>query len=223
MIREAATVRERVAVFGLCVLLHLAALVLVLQQRANVTPLTSKPETVALVSIPAEPRVAPKPPATSLPTKQAPTLQAALAVSVPVEDPGHAPATGATSCGVEQMVLAAILADEVAKAAVREAPPETRSIAGAVVIWNAGWTPASETSGAPLGMVRTTIEASLRTLSNACLDETLAGPRLLPISDEGDGTVFLVIGSGRWSWRDLFNPQLIQPDLVPVPPTTASQ
>jgi hypothetical protein len=113
-----------------------------------------------------------------------------------------ASAASASGCAALEAVTKGLLADPVAVAAVLRAPPETRSIAEAIVVWNTGWSEATAIAGAPLEPVRTTVRQSLETIDERCLDEPIAGPRLVPIP-AGAGTMFLVFGSGSWTWRQL--------------------
>lgn len=80
---------------------------------------------------------------------------------------------------------------------------ETRSIAEAIIIWNAGWSAAAASMDSPLAPARSALEQTLIGISDGCLDEQVAGPRLVPIPAGSNGTMFLVIGSGLWRWRDL--------------------
>lgn len=48
------------------------------------------------------------------------------------------------------------------------------------------------------------VEQTLSLVEDGCLDEPIAGPRLVPIAvPDGQGTMFLVFGSGNWTWREL--------------------
>lgn len=111
-------------------------------------------------------------------------------------------AAAAGGCALLEVVAKALVADPAAMNSVINSPPETRSIAEAVVIWNAGWSEAASSLDAPLGPARMVVEQSLGSIEDGCLDAPVAGPRLVPIPD-GEGTMFLVFGSGNWTWREL--------------------
>ncbi|MGI8931852.1 MAG: hypothetical protein ACR2FK_05680 [Sphingomicrobium sp.] len=113
-------------------------------------------------------------------------------------------ATGTTGgCNTLDLVSKALVADPAALTAVHNAPAETRSISEAVVLWNAGWSPAAFATEAPLGPARAVVEQSLSSVADGCLDEPIVGPRLVPIPAGEQRTIFLVFGSGVWSWRQL--------------------
>lgn len=142
------------------------------------------------------------PPPPALPSKVA-------LVAAPPSPPSLAPSPTATAmpgggCATLASVTAAINSDESATTGVRTAPPELRSIAGAVVVWNTGWSEGARGPGEPLEAVRRVIETTLRGVDPACLEERVAGPRLVAVPT-GDHSMYVVLGSGMWSWRDLLN------------------
>jgi hypothetical protein len=100
------------------------------------------------------------------------------------------------------LVRTAILADPAAVTSVLNSPPEIRAIADAVVLWNAQWSESAHSLAAPLGAARVAVERSLATLDENCLDEPITGPRLIPVP-AGSRTIFVVIGSGVWTWRQV--------------------
>ena len=137
-------------------------------------------------------------------------------------DQPDASASGAAGdCAALPLITQALVADPGALAAMLAAPPEVRSIADAVVLWNGGWAPAASTPNAPLAPARAAIELGLRALPDACLDEKIAGPRLIPIAD-GDRTMFIAIGSGNWSWRQLVEDPALTPPLALLPADRAA-
>ena len=84
------------------------------------------------------------------------------------------------------------------------------------MMWNEGWIPAALVPEAPLWRVRANVEASLAKISDPCLDEEIIGPRLLPIPEVGGtSTLFVVLGSGSWTWRAMISP-LSTPPLEPA-------
>ncbi len=117
-------------------------------------------------------------------------------------DPTPLGATG--GCAIFDLVAKSLTAEPTVTAAILSTPRESRSIADAVVIWNVGWSANSGSPVEPLGPARAVIEQSLRSVPDNCLDEPVAGPRLIPIP-EGDRTMFLAIGSGVWTWRELLS------------------
>ena len=142
-----------------------------------------------------------KPPPPVLPSKVANPKPIVMSDSFSAElDPTPLGASG--GCAVFDLVSKSLTAQPAVAAALLTTPPESRSIADAVVIWNAGWSNIATLPTDPLGPARASIEQSLRAVPDNCLDEPVAGPRLVPIP-EGDRTMFLAIGSGNWTWRQL--------------------
>lgn len=203
---------ERATAFATVVTLHVLALLTVLATRHGSIPIVPKAGGLSVVSLPAKP-----PPAPAQPSKPEFQLVPQQAASASLKSASAAASPG-TACGTLELVMAALLEDPAAISAVRNAPPEARSIADAIVIWNAEWSPAAGTIEAPLGAARAAISRSLATVPDPCLDEDVAGPRLLPIS-VGDGTTFLVVGSGMWRWRGLLIDPLHDPNAEPLAPS----
>jgi len=201
---------ERVAVLTATVVMHLSlfALLFSIGSASPIPP--ARPGSLSLISL--TPEVAQgKPPPPALPSKVADPMRILSQVSFSAElDPT---ALGAASgCGTFDLVVQSLTAEPTVAAALLSTPPESRSIADAVVIWNARWSDTASSPDFPLGPARNVIEQSLRSIPDMCLDEPVAGPRLVPIP-EGERTMFLAIGSGDWTWRQL----LTEPDAAPQP------
>jgi hypothetical protein len=130
----------------------------------------------------------------------------AFAEPTPPELPAEPADTGLvdteSACAPQEAVAAALADDSDARAAAARTPAELRSITGAVILWNTGWSEAAAGADAPLARVRLVVEAALSRLPEPCLAMPVAGPRLLPIPGERE-TMFLVFGSGEWRWADL--------------------
>ncbi len=190
---------KRLKALTAVIVLHAALLFLVLAIRVTTPP----PPKISSMSVFAL-NAAPAPPAAPVPPKSLSKLLDELRPPPTPAPPNDINASGtpATGCTTLDGVVQALLANPSAVSSVLNAPPETRSIAEAIVIWNAGWSEAATTMDAPLAPVRESVRQTLAEVDEACLDEQLAGPRLVPIP-AGSGTMFLVFGSGRWSWRQL--------------------
>jgi hypothetical protein len=187
----------------LVVALHLCFIILALAARSAMKPPAALPGALTVVSL-ADAASATPPPPLPLPSKiieQGPVSEFVVAA----EEDSAAEAPGASGCTTLEAVSKALLADAAALNAVLAAPPDTRSIAEAIVVWNAGWSPATSSVAAPLGAVRASVTTSLASVEDNCLDEAIAGPRLIPIP-AGQRTMFVVIGSGNWNWRQLLQP-----------------
>ena len=191
--------------------LHAAIIAFFLMYATTTTPKQEPATTIALIAVDAERPAAAQPPPPALPAKIAKTFVPIVEISIPAESESDAPAGASAACSTISLILDALLLNPAAIEAVRNAPPEARSVADAIAIWNVGWAPTTLAPSDPLFVVRASIERSLWNVADNCLDEVVAGPRLIPIPDaSGERTIFLVFGSGSWNWRSL----LTDPPLV---------
>lgn len=199
--------RQRMLSLGLGVALNAAALTLLLalhsRQPERIKDTGSSLITVEAHAVPA----AVTPPPIAL-------LKIAAMGSLPDLSPTPTTQTSPAevfgdSCEILGTVGKAIVDDPAAVDAIVHAPAETRSIADAIVIWNMGWSAAAQETGAPLEPVRANVLATLHAVPEDCLSSTVSGPRLVPVPN-GDRTVFLVFGSGDWSWKSLMDPASIE-------------
>ncbi len=206
---------ERAAALISVIVLHLLLLLLFLAIRSAAPQPAQPPGALTVVSIADETEAVPPPPP-KMPSKVLKEAVQLAQLALSTETNPDAKAAGASGCVTLDTITKALLADPPTVAAVLQAPPETRSIAEAIVVWNSGWSEAAATPGAPLELVRSTVSQSLQSIDEECLDEPVAGPRLVPIP-AGAGTMFLVFGSGSWTWRQL----TLEP--VPAFPLTTPQ
>lgn len=184
------------------VFLHLLAFALLLYHRgAAHLPLPAM-GTLKVVALNAEPAAKTAPPPPVLPSKIGEVVELETPLSFSTETDADAVTASAGGCLVLERISDAILADPAALASVLNAPAQTRSIAGAIVLWNVHWSESATAIVAPLGATRAAVERSLASLDQGCLDEPIAGPRLIPIP-AGSGTLFVVFGSGNWTWRQV--------------------
>ena len=214
---------QRIAVLVVVSVLH-AVLIAFFLFYTRIEPQKVEPmATVALIAIDAERPAAAKPPLPALPAKVADTFVPVTELSIPADSESDAPAGASAVCATMGVVIEGLLRDAVAVEAIRSAPVEARSIADAIVIWNVGWAPSALTDLDPLFVVRAAIERSLSGVPDGCLDEAVTGPRLVPIPDaSGTRTIFVVFGSGNWTWRALLRPPPLPgaEAVGPVPVTT---
>lgn len=192
---------ERLAALATVILLHGVAFALLLAQRASQPPLAA-PGTLKVVALNADPAAATAPPPPSLPSKVADSVEPEKQLAFSTDSDPDAVAAAAAGCLTLESIRESILADPAAMASILRAPPETRSIAEAVVLWNVRWAQSAQSVEAPLAAARAAVERSLASASKGCLDEPITGPRLLPIP-AGAGTMFIVFGSGTWTWREV--------------------
>lgn len=191
---------ERVTVLMMVIVLHALTLALVFASRSPIK-VSKSVGVLKLFALQAERPATTKPP----PRLPSEAIDDTLpAEEIAFSDGADANAEGAPAgvCSTLDVVARALVEDPAAVRSVLHSPPEIRSIAEAVVIWNAGWSPAAKSLNAPLGPARAIIERSLSAIDETCLDEPLAGPRLVAIPAD-PGTMFLVFGSGQWTWRDI--------------------
>ncbi|MDQ3245559.1 MAG: hypothetical protein M3Q52_01455 [Pseudomonadota bacterium] len=190
------------------VVLHVAVLILVLAARGASQIPTAEPGRLTAVALEAEQPAKAVAKPRKLPSKviDKPTPVDEFALTEQLDSIANAvPAAG---CSTLEKIRKAIIENPAAMASVHRAPPEARSVADAVVIWNAGWVDAAKSVDAPLGPARAAVEQVGISVDDACLDEALIGPRLIPFP-AGDGTIFLVLGSGTWTWREvMLGPQV---------------
>lgn len=209
---EAHSRGERFAVLALVVTIHVAIAFLIIAIRSTVYPPPVKAEGIAMISLAATPPSQAPPPPPKMPSKVA-DKKAELSAPATIYDESSSAGPPSAGCSTLASVSNALLADPVAVASVVNAPPEARSIAEAVVMWNAGWADTADLPNAPLGPVRAAVEKGLSAIPPTCLDEPIAGPRFVPIPD-GERTMLLVFGSGQWTWRQLLAqpfPEAAQP------------
>ncbi len=198
---------QRFAVLAAVFVVHAVMIAFLLLHSTIKSQDVEPARTVALIAIDAERPAAAKPPPPALPAKVADTFVPVTELSIPADSESNSPAGASAACATLSVVLETLLLDPIAVDAIRNAPPESRSIADAIVIWNVGWAPTALTHLDPLFVVRTAIERSLSGVADSCLDEPVAGPRLVPIPDaSGSRTIFVVLGSGNWTWRALLSP-----------------
>ena len=113
--------------------LHVAVIALFLQKSVKVAAVV-EPTTIAIMALAAELPATAEPPPPTLPAKLADTFKPLVELSIPAESETDPPAAASGVCSTPKMVLDALLLDPAALDAIRRAPPETRSVADAIVI-----------------------------------------------------------------------------------------
>ncbi len=164
----------------------------------------------------------------SAPAKPAPPVKVqnpipslALPSAMTVPTPPAASGNGAgAGCGMAGLVGKSISGSPEAMTALATLPPEVRSDADAVMLWNGGWMDIGEPSAAspltaalspdPLAPLKQVVIDALAAAPIECRDVGELGPQLIPIVEPGR-TTMLVIGSGAWKWSDLIDPAIIEP------------
>lgn len=193
---------QRAVVLTTVLLTHILLIVLVLATGGGRKPPPAAAGTMSVFSIANESPASTPPPPPAMPSKIAEINLPLTELVVADQYDPNGTATPAGGCATLELISKAILAESDAVDAVLRAPPEVRSIADAIVVWNSGWGDAAASIDSPLGPVRAAAEQSLRSVDKDCLNEPIAGPRLIAIP-AGEKTTFIVFGSGNWSWAEL--------------------
>ena len=191
--------RPRPLLLALIVALHLGAILLLLRAAPRAPRLQAHAQgTLSVFDVGPDPAPpAPVEPA-EVDTSRSPIVT--VAVQPPMVVPAAPAASGGGGCDVGAAVQQALRNDPAALAEIAAIPPERRSVANAVIVWD------GRTSIDPAGIAaRPAVAAQLRAilggLPDACLAESQNGPTLLFIPVDG-ATSTLVVGSGRWRWRN---------------------
>lgn len=123
------------------------------------------------------------------------------------------PATGSgdgEGCSVSSAVSAALIADKDAMAELAALPPEVRSDADAVMLWNGAWLDVdpeaqAQMASSPIPALKRVVRDAVLALPVKCQIVETTGPQLIPIPEPGR-TTMVVIGSGVWRWANLLEP-----------------
>ena len=151
------------------------------------------------------PRVAPE--------RMVQALRPESTVSVPPTASGSGSGAG---CAMAAAIARAITENPDAMAALAALPPDLRTEADAVMLWNGEWTPDDEPSllsffapehppEHPMEPLKQVVMATLRAAPLECQDTEVTGPQLIPVAEPGR-TTMLVVGSGNWRWSALLDP-----------------
>lgn len=107
-----------------------------------------------------------------------------------------------SACNLADWLQTALRDDARVQTALAALPVNTRSVAGAIMLWDGDWTPAPQGGQVGIAVLRSAVLAGLAAAPPACLAETMRGPALLAIPEPRGATV-LAVGSGEWRWQDL--------------------
>lgn len=207
---------QRFGVLTAVIALHVSIFLIALASRGTSPVEVAKTGAMSIMSIKADVPAERPPPPPKLPSKLVDEIKRLTEQAMTFEPDSTAVPGPSGTCATLDVVSKAIVADPGAVTAIISAPPETRSIAEAIVMWNAGWSYAASAPDSPLAPARTIIEQSLHSVEDGCLDEPIAGPRLIPVPD-GERTMFVVLGSGEWTWRQLVSDPDSAQQLAPDP------
>jgi hypothetical protein len=116
------------------------------------------------------------------------------------------------ACDLTQPVQDVLRHDQVVERQLPTIPAGDRSVANAIVMWNAGWiTAANAPTQAALATIRQAITQTITASSAECRNQVQAGPRLLYLPVSAGKTLILALGSGRWTWQQLVDGTLPPP------------
>ena len=120
--------------------------------------------------------------------------------AVPV--PTSLPAAALGGCAPEDALRLALAASPEVMRALAAIPASQRSVADAIVVWNAAWSVPTRRSHAPLASIKIVVTHTLGALPAPCLAQEVNGPRLVLI-EAASGPMVLAFGSGTWRWQDV--------------------
>lgn len=192
--------------------IHAAALIVLFTAAPPRKPDPVLDRVIALVTHPA-PAPKPEPPTPPTPPRPvpvpaivaAPTITIAPDIAAPALAMSGSPGEG---CAIERGIADALAVDSVARAALAAIGP-ARAETGAINLWNGIWVTPPDTDtdtdtadASRLATLRPTVRAAIAAAAPECGAVEQIGPRLIAVPGQARPTL-LVIGSGRWRWRDL--------------------
>lgn len=219
---------ERAAAAVLVVLLHAAVISLILVSRARlpIEPTSSlaafnvgtgddRPRTIHPVRAHRAKAVAPPTPTpTHLPLvdlANSEPVQPSLATP-PTADIELAGVAAGAGCDLTPSVQDALRGSGDISRYLPNIPVDRRSIANAIVVWNAGWTnPDAAPGQSAYATIRQTITQTVLAASAKCRSQVQAGPRLIYLPGDAGRTAVLVLGSGNWTWQQVADGTLPPP------------
>ena len=131
-----------------------------------------------------------------------PTANGPRAAAVTTSDATTA-APGIGGCALAKAAGEAIARDPSAMAELDELPPQLRSSADAVMLWNGQWLGSDiPPPGPDTASLRHAVEQVVVDAPPDCRNAPAQGPQFIPVPRAGR-TVMIVVGSGAWRWDDL--------------------
>lgn len=152
-----------------------------------------------------QPKPKPVPPTPPQPVVVPPTvLPTPSAMVVALLDQADT-ATMGGACDLTGPVQAALQSSELVAASVPQIPRDQRSVANAIMIWNAAWiSPDARFDPAAFDAIRNVVAETVAAASEECRLQPQGGPRLIMLPGATENTV-LALGSGTWRWQDLLD------------------
>ncbi|MDH4386803.1 MAG: hypothetical protein QE280_15345 [Caulobacter sp.] len=126
---------------------------------------------------------------------------ASTAIFAASQSAPQALAVGKT-CQLSQWIQQTLQTDPAVFGALTAIPLESRSVAGAIMLWDGEWVEHERVSPAGLETIREAIISGVRSAPAGCTDATIEGPLFIAVQD-GLGVTLVTIGSGQWRWADM--------------------
>jgi hypothetical protein len=159
----------------------------------------------------------PKPPKARQPTPVPPTppqpivvpppilpLPTPNAIVVALLEQADASASGG-ACDLTGPVQAALQTNEGLMRSLPHIPRDQRSVANAIMVWNAQWvTPDPDLAPAAFEVIRDVVAGTVAAASEECRLQPQGGPRLIMLPGTTE-TIVLALGSGTWRWQDVLD------------------
>lgn len=113
------------------------------------------------------------------------------------------------ACDLTDPVQSALQANPDVRARLPMIPADQRSVANAIMVWNAGWLHSDDAAAKnAYAAIRDVVAGAVMAASDACRSQIQSGPRLVFLhgvilpGDRGQTTV-LALGSGQWTWQQV--------------------
>ena len=113
------------------------------------------------------------------------------------------------ACDLTGPVQSALQANPDVRARLPMIPGDQRSVANAIMVWNAGWLHSDDAAAKnAYAAIRDAVAGAVMAAPDECRSQIQSGPRLLFLSgailpgDRGRTTV-LALGSGQWTWQQV--------------------
>lgn len=235
-VRGPLDLRARTLVLTISVHVALLAMLLFAPQGSRSLPVTSA---ISMIDVaappgPAQPATPPQPKPVP-PTPPLPVIVPPPAVPLPLPselavallDQSTAQASGG-ACDLTAPVQEALRTSLPVQAALPTLPRPSRSVANAVMIWDADWVIFTDETGVSVrDTIRDAIAGTIAIASEECRLQPQGGPRLLILPLGDTQTIVLALGSGQWRWQDLLDTARpdgwVMADQEPAPSLSAAR
>jgi len=116
------------------------------------------------------------------------------------------------ACDLTAPVQSALQANPDVRARLPMIPADQRSVANAIMVWNAGWLHADDgVAKAAYAAIRETVASVVLAAPDACRSQVQSGPRLILLPGDHGQTTVLALGSGQWTWQQVADTAVPRP------------